>query len=191
MRFPDFCHVPQRWADDSYYLAFNLTLIIQLKPVTDWLWAGEDSSWQTRLPGRFLRRPSSYNRDCQMAADALHARPVPAGCLAGCKPATSPRSGYQADQHLGRMPTRSIQEHQCVFVGLPPGNLCPGKGRAGVSACGRVRLFSSPSCGRQPDGAQPRVGSLIRPNQASSSNTGRSGWCGCPTATKSTLAWGV
>jgi hypothetical protein len=36
-----------------YYFAFNLTLTIQSKPVRDWIWAGEDSSWQRRCSKAF------------------------------------------------------------------------------------------------------------------------------------------
>ena len=36
-----------------YYFAFNLTLTIQSKPVRDWIWAGEDSSWQRRRSKAF------------------------------------------------------------------------------------------------------------------------------------------
>ena len=39
--------------EELYYLAFNLTLTIQSKPVRDWIWAGEDSSWQRRCSKAF------------------------------------------------------------------------------------------------------------------------------------------
>src|SRR5580692_2558065 len=78
---------------------------------------------------------------------------------------------------------------------------------AGVSACGRIKVISSPSCGltppktwvysrtrwvdtcgRQPKGAQQPIGSLMRPKRASSSNISRKGRLGCPAATAATLA---
>src|SRR5580698_5320340 len=78
---------------------------------------------------------------------------------------------------------------------------------AGVSARGKIKVMSSPSCGltlpktwvysrtrcvgtwgRQPKGAQQEMGLLIRPNRASSSNIRRKGRWGCPAATAATLA---
>ena len=39
--------------EDLYYFAFKLTLTIQSKPVRDWIWAGEASSWQRRRTKAF------------------------------------------------------------------------------------------------------------------------------------------
>src|ERR1035441_3875144 len=74
-----------------YYFAFNLTLTIQSKPVRDWIWAGWIPTGGGGVPARFRPRPWNRSRGCRRGAAAPPDRPVPAGCLAGCKAAARPR----------------------------------------------------------------------------------------------------